>query len=164
MGNAFLKNYALAGGPQQAYSLSLHYEDPNYWRLSIYANYFSNSFLDPNPLLRTPNFFSDTDGLPFSTYDPDEVQTLLAQEQFPIYYLLNMTTGKSWRIGNQFGGFFCSIQNILNTVFLSSGFEQGRNANYPSLKLDQERSRPLFNPKYWWGRGTTYFISTYYRF
>ena len=164
LGNAFLKNYALAGGPQQAYSLSLHYEDPNYWRLSIYANYFSNSFLDPNPLLRTSNFFSDTDGLPFSTYDPDEVQTLLAQEQFPIYYLLNMTTGKSWRIGNQFGGFFCSIQNILNTVFLSSGFEQGRNANYPSLKLDQERSRPLFNPKYWWGRGTTYFISTYYRF
>ena len=164
LGKALLKNYSLAGGPQNAFSLSLNYEDPNFWRLSVHGNYFSRAFLDPNPLLRTANFFSDTDGLPFSEYNSEDVQSLLSQEQFPSYFLLNLTAGKSWKIGDHYTGFFISVQNILNSLFISGGFEQGRNANFQSLKNDQERARPLFNPKYWWGRGTTYFISTYYRF
>lgn len=164
MGQALLKNYFLAGGPQQAFSLSMHYEDPNFWRLSIFGNYFSKAFLDPNPVLRTDNFFSGPDGLPFAEYDAEEAKKLLAQEQFPSYFMLNAIAGKSWRIGSHYTGFFISLQNILDTSFITGGFEQGRNANFISLREDKSRSIPLFSPKYWWGRGSTYFISTYYRF
>lgn len=164
LGKARLKNYYLAGGPQQAASLALHYEDPNFWRLSIFGNYFSRAFLDPNPVVRTANFFSGQDGLPFAEYKEREAKKLLAQEQFPSYFMLNATAGKSWRIGSHYTGFFISLQNVLNLSYITGGYEQGRNANFINLKEDSVRSKPLFSPKYWWGRGGTYFISTYYRF
>ena len=163
-GSSRLKGYALSGGPQRAFSLGMDYEDPNYWRLGIYGNYFSHAFLDPNPLLRTQNFLTDYDGLPFSDYDPEQAKVLLQQEQFPAYFLLNATGGKSWLLGKKYFGFFISIQNLLNTTYKTGGFQQGRNANYPGLLEDQSRELPLFGPKYWWGRGTTYFASIYLRF
>jgi len=163
-GPSLLKNYRLSGGPQRAYSLSMHYEDPNFWRMSVFGNYFSHAFLDPNPLLRTSNFYSDRDGLPFANYDSVEAEKLLKQEQFPGYFLLNLTAGKSWRLGTHFTGFFVSLQNILDTTYITGGYEQGRNANYISLKEDANRVKPLFSPKYWWGRGSTYFTTFYYRF
>ena len=163
-GKSSLKNYRLAGGPQQAFSASFHYEDPNFWRVSVYGNYFSNAYLDPNPLLRTANFYTDHDGLPFADYDLEQASRLLKQERFPSYFLLNINGGKSWRLGDTYAGFFISIQNVLNTLYKTGGYEQGRNANYRSLKQDFDRDLPLFSPKYWWGRGSTYFISTYYRF
>ncbi len=164
LGQSLLKNYHLAGGPQQAFSLAMHYEDPNFWRMSIFGNYFSRAFLDPNPVLRTDNFFSGQDGLPFANYSVEEAKKLLSQEQFPSYFTLNAIAGKSWRIGSHYTGFFISLQNILNASFITGGFEQGRNANFINLKEDTSRAMPLFSPKYWWGRGSTYFISTYYRF
>ena len=163
-GPALIKNYYLAGGPQRVYSLSMHYEDPSFWRISIYGNYFSHAFLDPNLLLRTQNFYSDSDGLPFANYDIQEAEKLLKQEQFPGYFLLNITAGKSWLLGKHYTGFFISLQNILDTTYITGGYEQGRNANYMSLKEDANRTKPLFSPKYWWGRGSTYFTTFYYRF
>ncbi len=163
-GKAYLKGYHLAGGPQRAFSLSLNYEDPNYWRLSVYGNYFSNAFLDPNPLTRTKNIYLDADGLPFANYDSKVANDLLRQEQFPAYFLLNATGGKSWLLGGHYFGFFISVQNLLNTHFKTGGYEQGRNANYRSLLEDSQRTRPLFGPKYWWGRGTTYFATFYFSF
>jgi len=132
--------------------------------MSVFGNYFSHAFLDPNPLLRTSNFYSDRDGLPFANYDSVEAEKLLKQEQFPGYFLLNLTAGKSWRLGTHFTGFFVSLQNILDTTYITGGYEQGRNANYISLKEDANRVKPLFSPKYWWGRGSTYFTTFYYRF
>ena len=163
-GSSLLKNYHLAGGPQRAYSLSMHYEDPSFWRISIFGNYFSNAYLDPNPLLRTRNFYTDGDGLPFANYDIQEATKLLRQEQFPGYFLLNATAGKSWRIGAHFTGFFVSLQNLLNATYITGGYEQGRNANFLNLKEDANRTIPLFSPKYWWGRGSTYFSTFYFRF
>lgn len=164
MGESLVKNYALSGGPQSAYSLSLHYEDPNYWRISLFGNTFTRAFVDPNPLLRTANFYSDTDGLPFANYNEDQAQSLLTQYRFPTYFLLNANGGKSWKLGTHYFGFFLNLQNGLNTSYITGGFEQGRNSNFQNLLEDQQRETPLFGPKYWWGRGTTFFISTYYRF
>ncbi len=163
-GSTQLKGYALAGGPQKAFSISLHYEDPNYWRLSVFGNYFSDTYLDVNPLLRTNNFFTDSDGLPFADYNEELASELLQQEKFPSYFILSANAGKSWKIRNAYAGFFLSVQNLANTQYKTGGFEQGRNANFRNLREDFNRELPLFGPKYWWGRGTTYFITTYYRF
>lgn len=164
VGRTRLKGLALPGGPQQAFSLSLAYEDPNYWRLSVYGNYFSNAFLAPNPLTRSPNFYTDQDGQMDPQYDADQAKEWLRQEAFSPYFLLNATAGKSWRIGSHYTGFFLSVQNLLNTFYKTGGYEQGRNANYRSFVEDRAPSFPLFSPKYWWGRGTTYFTTFYYRF
>lgn len=164
MGSSLLKGYGLSGGPQRAFSLGFDYEDPNYWRIGVFGNYLSHTFLDPNPLLRTQNFLRDKDGLSFTDYDSEIAEVLLEQERFPGYFLLNATGGKSWRLGKKYFGFFISIQNLLNTTYKTGGFQQGRNANYRSLLEDQSRELPLFGPKYWWGRGTTYFTSIYLRF
>jgi hypothetical protein len=110
------------------------------------------------------NFYTDRDGLPFAAYDPQKAAALLEQEKLPPVFLLNLTFNKSWRIKSQYCGIFLSVQNLLNRSYKSGGFEQGRNANYPTLLEDQQRLQPLFAPKYWWGRGTTFFSSLYYRF
>ncbi len=163
-GFANIKGLFLSNGPQQAYSLGLQYNDPNYWRMGITGNYFSNTYLQPNPLRRTQSFLLDSSGLPLQTVKDDVLRELLTQEQFPAYFVLNATGGKSWKIKQKYIGFFISLQNLLNTTYKTGGFEQGRNANYSLAIEDAKRATPLFNPKYWWGRGPTFFSSFYYRF
>lgn len=163
-GTSLLKNYKLAGGPQQAYQLGFSYRAPEYWFFTISGNYFSHAFLDVAPLTRTRNFATDADGLPLINYDPEVAKKLLKQEQFDDYFLVNIIGGKSWRINDYFIGFFASINNVLNTVHKTGGYEQSRKANYQKLKQDKERDHPIFGPKYWYGYGTTFYAHIYVRF
>ena len=158
-----LKNYRLAAGPQTAYSIGFEYRDPNYWFFSATANFFDNIYIDIAPLTRTTNF-ADDGGIPFNDYDEEIARKLLEQERFNAYMVVNMIGGKSWKIGNQYVSFFASIGNIFNTQYKSGGFEQGRNANYRQLKEDRSLETPVFGNKYWFGRGTTYFLNINYRF
>ncbi len=164
MGKAYLKNYQIAGGPQQAAQLGFEYRDPNYWWFSATANYFAKAFVDIAPLLRTSNFLTDSDGLPIVNYDPQVAKELLRQEELDDYMLVNLVGGKSWRIKNKYVGFFASLNNILGESYRTGGFEQSRNANYLLQKEDMEREQPLFSPKYWFGPGTTYYAHLYFRF
>ncbi len=158
-----LKNYKLAAGPQTAYSVGFEYRDPDYWFVSATANFFDNVYVDIAPLTRTSNF-ADDGGIPFNDYDEDIARELLQQEKFDNYMVVNMIGGKSWKIGNQYISLFASIGNLFNTRYKSGGFEQGRNANYRQLKEDKSLDIPVFGNKYWFGRGTTYFLSLNYRF
>lgn len=163
-GEANLKGYYLSNGPQQAYSLGVQYNDPAYWRLSVTGNYFSHAYLQPNPLKRTQSFLLDAAGLPIQAYDIARYQSLLKQERFPAYFVLNASLGKSWKLKQNYFGFFATFENLLDVTYKTGGFEQGRNANYFNALEDSQRATPLFSPKYWWGRGTTFFTSFYYRF
>ena len=158
-----LKNYKLAAGPQTAYSFGFEYRDPDYWFVSATANFFDNVYVDIAPLTRTSNF-ADDGGIPFNDYDEDIARELLQQEKFDNYMVVNMIGGKSWKIGNQYISLFASVGNLFNTRYKSGGFEQGRNANYRQLKEDKSLDIPVFGNKYWFGRGTTYFLSLNYRF
>ncbi|WP_405564466.1 carboxypeptidase-like regulatory domain-containing protein [Polaribacter sp. Asnod6-C07] len=162
-GEANLKNYKLAAGPQTAYSVGFEYRDPDYWFVGATANFFDNVYVDIAPLTRTSNF-ADDGGVPFNDYDEDIARELLQQEKFDNYMVVNMIGGKSWKIGNQYISLFASIGNIFNTEYKSGGFEQGRNANYRELKADKELDTPVFGNKYWFGRGTNYFLNLSYRF
>jgi len=162
-GASNLKNYKLAAGPQTAYSVGFEYRDPDYWFVSATANFFDNVYVDIAPLTRTSNF-ADDGGIPFNDYDEEIARQLLQQERFDNYMVVNMIGGKSWKIGNQYISLFASIGNIFDTKYKSGGFEQGRNANYRQLKEDKSLDIPVFGNKYWFGRGTTYFLSLNYRF
>lgn len=161
---ANLKDYKIAGGPQRASSVGFEYRDPDYWWFGATANFFSNAYLDVSPLTRTQNFYLDNDGLPFNDYDPDLARELLKQEKFNEYMTVNAIGGKSWKIGDYFIGLFASINNILDKEYKTGGFEQGRNANFRELRDDNANPKRVFGPKYWYGRGTTYFLNLNFRF
>jgi hypothetical protein len=164
MGESNLKNYKLAGGPQRAYSAGFEYRDPNYWWFGATANFFTNTYLDISPLTRTQNFYLAQDGLPFTDYDTSIARELLKQEKFEDYMVVNAVGGKSWKIDDYYIGLFATINNILNHDYKTGGFEQGRNANYQELSADVNKPRRVFGPKYWYGRGTNYFLNLYFRF
>ena len=160
----YLKNYFLAGGPQQAFSFGFEYSSPKYWWLGMTANYFNNAFVNVAPILRTNNFYLDSDGLPIENYDLEIARELLQQEKFASYFLVNIVGGKSWKINDYYIGFFANVGNILNTEYKTGGFEQSRNANYNTLLEDKSRNNPLFGSKYWFGYGTSYYAQIYFRF
>ena len=164
VGPSNLENYKIAGGPQRAYSVGFEYRDPDYWFIGVTSNFFSNTYVDVSPLTRTQNFYLAQDGLPFNDYDIDIARDLLRQEKFDDYMVVNMIGGKSWKIDDYFVGFFASINNILNQKYRTGGFEQGRNANYQQLLQDTNKPKRVFGPKYWYGRGTNYFLNLYFRF
>ncbi|TYB78912.1 carboxypeptidase regulatory-like domain-containing protein [Bizionia myxarmorum] len=159
-----LKDYKIAGGPQQAYSLGFEYRDPDYWWFGATVNYLSNTYIDVSPLLRTENFYLANDGLPINNYDQDVANDLLKQEEFDAYFTVNLTGGKSWKIGDYYIGVFASVNNLLDEVYKTGGFEQGRSANYASLLADNQIPKRKFGPKYWYGRGATYFVNVNFRF
>ena len=163
-GESNLKDYRIAAGPQQAASIGFEYRDPNYWWFGTTANFFSNTYIDVSPLTRTQNFYLDTDGLPFNNYEPELARELLRQERFDNYMVINAIGGKSWKIGDKYISLFVSLNNIFDQKFKSGGFEQGRSANYQSLQEDSQKPKRVFGPKYWYGRGPTYFLNLNYRF
>jgi len=168
-GTSYLKNYRVAGTPQQAYSLGFEYRDPKYWWFQINANLLTHNYLDISPLLRTDNFYLDADGVPFVDDETgvqvtqEQVNSLLTQEKFDDAFLVNMVGGKSWFKGHKYYGFFVAINNVFGEVFKTGGYEQPRNANYPELKEDKQLAKPIFGPKYWYGNGASFYINVYVR-
>jgi len=169
-GTAYLKNYWISGTPQRAYSLGFEYRDPDFWWFQANANYMTNNYLDISPLLRTNNFYTDVDGVPFVDNETgvavtqEQVNMLLKQEKFNNAFLVNLVGGKSWRINHNYIGFFMGVNNVLGELFKTGGFEQSRNANYPELKQDKQLNKPIFGPKYWYGNKTSYYLNVYLRF
>jgi len=163
-GASNLKDYRVASGPQKAFSLGFEYRDPKYWWFGATTNYFDDTYLDISPLTRTSNFTSDFDGNVFNDYDELLARELLQQEKFDDYIVVNLTGGKSWKIDDYYISFFASVNNLLDKEYKTGGFEQGRNANFRELRDDKALDTPVFSPKYWYGRGTTYFVNISIRF
>ncbi len=166
-GKAYLKNYRLAGMPQQAVSLGAEYRDPNYWWIGANANYLASNYIDVSALLRTQHFFENPDspGNVFEDIDPNRAQQLLKQEKFDAFYLFNIIGGKSWKLDRRmYLGFFASVNNIFDTTYKTGGFEQARNTNYRELNNDMADGSPSFGPKYYYGYGRNYYVNVYLNF
>lgn len=157
-GTAALKNYKQPGMPQQAYSFGVEYRNPRYWWLGANINYLTNSYIDVSPISRTAQFYiNPKSGFPFPEASAERARVLLKQEKFNPISLLNITGGKSWRIRRKNISFFASVNNVLNTIYKTGGFEQARNANFRRLDQQASSGTPSFAPKYFYGYGRTYF-------
>ncbi|MGI9530108.1 TonB-dependent receptor [Lutimonas sp.] len=163
LGESQLKGYFASSGPQKALSFGLEYSSPSYWWLSSSVNIFDNSYVSVAPITRTKNFYLDTDGSTLPQIDIETANVLLQQEPLNPYWTLNIVGGKSWKIKDLYLGFFVSLNNVMDAVYKTGGFEQSRNANYQRLLEDKTREKPLFGPKYWLGYGSTFFSSIYIR-
>jgi hypothetical protein len=77
---------------------------------------------------------------------------------------MNLSGGKSWKFGKTTLGFFASVNNVLDELYRTGGFEQSRNANYREVNQDVSSGTPAFGPKYFYGYGRTYFVNVYIQF
>jgi hypothetical protein len=159
-----LENYHVSGGPEKAIQLGFEYRDPLFWWFGLTVNYFSDAYVDISNLRRARDFYTDIDGQPFNDYNEEIARDLLRQEQIEDYFLVNVVGGKSWRIGKYFVGFFATINNVLNQDYRTGGFEDSRRASYRQQAEEQNRDKPLFGNRYFFGNGTTYYANIYVRF
>ena len=165
VGTADVKGVKRAAGPSRAVSLGFHYRDPSYWWAGVTVNYLSDQYTDISFLRYTGSFRLDPEtGREVEGISPDEIKQALRQQPLPPVYLLNLTGGKSWRRDSHYVSLFISISNLLDTFFLSGGYEQGRNGNYRQWYEDQLSGNPSFGPKYWPGFGRTFFINLSWSF
>lgn len=157
----YLKNYKVASGPQQAYSLGIQYRAPQYWWIGVSANYLADNYLDPAPYRRTSAIWG---GQNPEDYPESLVHSFLKQEKFSNEFMLNINLGKSFRIGKYFMGISANINNVLdNRDYVTGGFEQTRVGNLGVL-VDKPLYQQVFAPKYWYDRGRSYFLNAYFRF
>ena len=178
-GTTALKDLHVAGGPERAYQIGFEYRDPKFWWVGATTNFFSNTYVDVSALKRSDAFAMDlnlvTDetfaaggtinATPYNDYDETIASTLLQQEQFEDYTLVNLVGGKSWKINKYFVGFFATINNVFNQDYRTGGFEQSRRVGYRDQLTEQTNENgPIFGNRYFYGNGTTYYLNFYIRF
>lgn len=167
LGQANLRNYRIANGPQTALAVGLSYRAPSFWFIETTLSYLTDSYVRVSPLKRSSTFISDPQkmGRPYDGITALNLPQLLQQEKLPAYTLASITVGKSWRLANRsILGILCSIQNIFNTHYRTGGFEQSRNATYPQEMARTSGDHTVFGTKYWYGYGRNFFIQLYYNF
>ena len=165
-GKANIKGYKVAGTPQKAFSFGLKYNSPKYWWIGASANYLMDQYLDFSALNKTPYMYTDPQtNDPYQGTTPELLERLTAQQKFDDQFMLNANAGKSFLIGKYRMGISLSVNNILNNRnYVTGGFEQGRNVNFPDALTDAGKKYPFFSPKLWYDRGTTFFANVYLRF
>jgi hypothetical protein len=161
-GTSTLKNYQQAGMPQQAFALGIEYRDPKYWWIGANVNYLANSFIDVSPISRTATFYKNpASGFNFPEASEERARELLKQEEFDPITLLNISGGKSWKVKGKNIGLFATVNNVLDLMYKTGGYEQARNANFRLLNQDVSSGTPNFGNKYFYGYGRTYFVNLY---
>ena len=149
------KKHYVPSTPQLAAAIGLNY-NINYWFFEVTGQYFAKSYLDMNPLYRTAFACGGANGV----ITPQEVNYMASQEEFDPAFLLNLSIGKSWYIGDYNLGFSLNVQNILNNRNVKTGgYEQTRLIN--SYQKDRYYR---FDPKYFYMYGANYMLNIYFRF
>ena len=165
LGEAAIKNYKLAQGPQKAFALGVEYRDPKYWWVGVTTNYLADNYANISTITRTESFYLDPEtGVPFPEATEENVNKLLAQKPLDNFYLLNLVGGKSWLKKGKYFSIFASINNLFDQAFRTGGYEQSRNGNFGQLQQDNLSGSPSFAPKYWYGYGRTYFLNLAFSF
>ncbi len=172
LGKTHIKDYKVAGTPQQTYSLGTEYYK-NGWRLGATVNYLNKNYIDLSYLRRTDSFAytiednEDQNGdRVYDAYDPEIARQLLKQEEFHGQFMINLTFGKSIRIpGGRRISTSLMINNLLNNRdWKTGGFEDSRISNYKDLLNETQLTYPVFGNKYFIDRGRTFFLNISYIF
>ncbi len=147
----YFKNYKVGGSPQTVAGIGYKYNGKKFWFAGINANYFADTYLEPNPDRRTKEAIQT-----FVDGDP-QIDAILKQEKLDNYFLVNLNAGKSWRIKRKYylrlNG---SINNLLNNKnIINWGFESLR---WEFSYLEKFPNRYQYMP------GTTYMATINFSF
>ncbi|MBP6334102.1 MAG: TonB-dependent receptor, partial [Bacteroidia bacterium] len=125
----YSENLHVAGGPQSAYTFGINFRSKKFWWIAVNFNYFDNLYIDFNPSRRTIY------GLDLVDKGSDTWEKILSQEKAKPQFTMDVRTGWSWKINNQFKSlkkqnflvFFVQVSNVLNNEeMVTGGFEQLR--------------------------------------
>ncbi|MCB0639260.1 MAG: TonB-dependent receptor, partial [Lewinella sp.] len=157
----YIKNFYVAGTPQQAYTLGLNYNSPKFWFINFNFNFFNQTYLDFYPERRTVAAVSFTE-------DPQVIQEVVTpdsplwndiidQEKAPSAFTVDFFGGKSWKINDFFIYLNVGVSNLLDKQdFITGGYEQFR---FDFAEKDVDR----FPTNYFYSFGRTYFINLAFR-
>lgn len=155
----YAKGFNVGGTPQLATSIGINYRDPKFWFFNINFNYYDWMWLDFSPARRTESAVE--------TLDPNSelYGQIIRQQRLKGQFTMDIFAGYSWLMNNQFSNlkkrhflvFNVGVSNVTNNKkFITGGFEQ--------VRFDfNEKNVDKFPPRYFYGYGTTYFISIAYR-
>ncbi|HET8574469.1 MAG TPA: hypothetical protein VFL76_11450 [Edaphocola sp.] len=154
----YWKNYIAVCGPQTLIGLRLNIHDQHWGFLSVSGTWQNRSFVALNPVRHSE------DAVYFTSNNKKLLQNIIAQEELPAFYLVNLRAGRTFHFGKsrkkylKYGqiGLSAGINNVLNNRdYALYGSEQ--------LRFDMESRDPAYFPnKYTYGYGRTYFISVQY--
>ncbi|MCG8411562.1 MAG: hypothetical protein MI739_09790, partial [Bacteroidales bacterium] len=120
----YIKNFRTPGTPQQAYSFGVKYNSPKFWWIEANANYFDKIYLDFSPARRIESYVTALD---VSPYGPNRARFITEQEKLTGQFMVNISGGKSWKIGDYYLRLHAQINNLLdNQEFITGGYEQGQ--------------------------------------
>ena len=144
----YWENFNVEGTPMSVGSLGFTYNSPKYWFIGIKGNYFGNSYISMNPVLRTDRGRSDLD------------YQYIEQERFASGFTVDAFAGLSYRIQYKyFLGINISASNILDRKNIKSG-------GYEQLRVrveDNKLTRP-FDKRYFYMFGRNFFFNVNFRF
>ena len=157
----YIKNYNVAGTPNEVFTLGLNYNSPKYWFANINFNYFNGTWLDFFPERRTPEAVSYTDDpeviQQVVTPDSDLWNSILDQERTPSAFTVDLFGGKSWKINDFFIYLNVGVNNLLDKQdFRTGGYEQFR---FDFEGKDVNR----FPNNYFYSFGRNYFVNLSFR-
>jgi len=144
--------YFYVPGPQFAGSIGLKYRHPKFWFASINLNQFDKFYLDFNPQRRTEQAVSN-----LGPGDP-LIQEIIRQQKLKGAYTIDVSLGKSWKIGKNNININLNVNNLLNNKNIIVG-------GYEQMRFDYEtKNVNKFPPKYFYAYGRTYFVMISFRF
>ncbi|MCD7971249.1 MAG: TonB-dependent receptor [Candidatus Azobacteroides sp.] len=153
----YLKNFYVAGTPQMAGNIGLHYFN-NYWFLDLKLNGFDRTYIDLSPMKRTESAISSLDA-----YTYEELEEIVAnatkQEKFAGGGTLDFSIGKVFRIQRKYTMTVnLQFNNILNNKNLKTGGYE-----YNRIDTDDVTSNK-FPSYYYYAQGFNCYLSAGFRF
>ncbi|MBS1644038.1 MAG: TonB-dependent receptor [Bacteroidetes bacterium] len=158
--NVYIKNYNLAVGPQNAYTLGVRYGPKKYWYANVNFNYFDRNYVDISPDQRS---VEAVEGVPVGSLP---YHSILDQQKLPSAFTMDISVSKSFMLHkfdkrisrNTFLYFNAGVSNLLdNKNIQTGGFEQ--------LRYDFSEHNPnKFPPKYFYAYGRNFFINLSLKF
>ncbi len=153
----YIKEYFVANTPQTAITAGLKYSGKKYWFLNVNANYFARRYMDINFNRRTDYAVTAPFGEKTITPGSKQWNDIIGQQKLPDAFVVNALAGKSVKIKKYFINFTVGVDNVLNTSYISTAFEQWR---FDNVKKDINK----FPPRYYYAMGRNYFAMVALRF
>lgn len=155
----YAKNFNVGGTPQLATTVGINYRAPQFWFAGVNFNYFDWMWVSVNPARRTESAVD--------LAEPNSVayNNIINQERLKGQFTMNISLGYSWLLNNNFHNlkkryflvFNAQITNVTNNKNLVT-------SSYEQLRFDyNEKNVNKFPNKYYYGYGTSYFVSVAFR-
>ncbi len=154
---AYMNGLRLADSPQASASFTIRYSSRNMFNLSLSAVYASDNYVSATPVRRTARVLAlAADGL--------SRENLVEQERFPDAFVVNMFVSKTFRVRrDDYLSFTLALNNVSNnTGIVYGGYEQRRVALAKESQVVKDAAP--FESKYYYGYGSTVFLTASYTF